>query len=162
MQRVYRVRRGRKEKRKLAEQALDQREHELKDIKHKAQMMEKDYKEMLAQEKAAHAEVEENYETLKQDSVNLYNAYTSCNQQLEEYRISLESARQEAASLHNALAKQNPKRPRRPPHAQQPRHGAASGFLSGGSPSPKNDNNRRSGVRIGEMDDIRSPPSFDH
>jgi len=152
-----------KEKRKLAEQALDQREHELKDIKHKAQMMEKDYKEMLAQEKAAHAEVEENYETLKQDSVNLYNAYTSCNQQLEEYRISLEGAHQEAASLHNALAKQKSEAARDALRTRSNRVMAPpSGFLSGGSPSPKNDNNRRSGVRIGEMDDIRSPPSFDH
>jgi len=152
-----------KEKRKLAEQALDQRENELKDIKHKAQMMEKDYKEMLAQEKAARAEVEDNYETLKQDSVNLYNAYTSCNQQLEEYRISLESAHQEAASLHNALAKQKSEAARDALRTRSNRVMAPpSGFLSGGSPSPKNDNGRRSGVRIGEMDDIRSPPSFDH
>ena len=155
-----------KEKRKLAEQALDQREHELKDIKHKAQMMEKDYKEMLSHEKAARAELEENYETLKQDSVNLYNAYTSCNQQIEEYRIALEREAQEAAALHAALAKQKEDAARDALRTRSTRVvPPPAGFLSGGSPGSYGNNNKSPngntrGVRFSDMEDIRSPPSF--
>jgi len=149
-----------KQTRKLAEQALEAKQNELKDLKHKAQMMEKDYKEMLTDEKQARAQLEENYETLKQDSVNLYNAYTSSNQQIEEYRIALEREAQEAAALHAALAKQKEDAARDAVRSRSTRVIAPpAGFLGGSSPSPKQDG-RRGGARIGEMDDIRSPPSF--
>ena len=46
-----------KQTRKLAEQALEAKQNELKDLKHKAQMMEKDYKEMLTDEKQARAQL---------------------------------------------------------------------------------------------------------
>jgi hypothetical protein len=143
-----------KQTRKLAEQELEAKQNELKDLKHKAQMMEKDYKEMLTDEKQARAQLEENYETLKQDSVNLYNAYTSSNQQIEEYRIALEREAQEAAALHAADAARDAVRSRSTRVIAPP-----AGFLGGSSPSPKQDG-RRGGARIGEMDDIRSPPSF--
>lgn len=149
-----------KQTRKLAEQTLEAKQHELKDLKHKAQMMEKDYKEMLTDEKQARAQLEENYETLKQDSVNLYNAYTSSNQQIEEYRIALEREAQEAAALHAALAKQKEDAARDAVRSRGTRVIAPpAGFLGGSSPSPKQDG-RPGGARIGEMDDIRSPPSF--
>lgn len=160
-----------RELRKLAEQSLDVRENELKDLKHKAQMMEKDYKEMLSNERAQRAELEENYETLKQDSVNLYNAYTSCNQQIEEYRIALEREAQDAAALHAALAKQKEDAARDALRTRSTRVVAPpAGFLGsssfgGGTGSPgfnKSPTGRGngSGVRIGEADDLRSPPSF--
>ena len=149
-----------KQTRKLADQALEAKQNELKDLKHKAQMMEKDYKEMLTDEKQARAQLEENYETLKQDSVNLYNAYTSSNQQIEEYRIALEREAQEAAALHAALAKQKEDAARDAVRSRSTRVIAPpAGFLGGSSPSPKHDG-RRGGARIGEMADIRSPPSF--
>ena len=149
-----------KQTRKLAEQELEAKQNELKDLKHKAQMMEKDYKEMLTDEKQARAQLEENYETLKQDSVNLYNAYTSSNQQIEEYRIALEREAQEAAALHAALAKQKEDAARDAVRSRSTRVIAPpAGFLGGSSPSPKQDG-RHGGARIGEMDDIRSPPSF--
>ena len=157
-----------RELRKLAEQALDVKENELMDLKHKAQMMEKDYKEMLGHEKAARAELEENYETLKQDSVNLYNAYTSCNQQIEEYRIALEREAQEAAALHAALAKQKEDAARDALRTRSARVvPPPAGFLSGGSPGGygggnvnKTPNGSTRGVRFSDMEDIRSPPSF--
>jgi len=148
-----------KQQRKLAEAALDVRENELKDLKHKAQLMEKDYKEMLADEKQARQTLEENYEQLKTDSVNLYNAYTSCQQQIEEYRIALEREAQESAALHAALAKQKEDAARDAVRQRSSRVVAPpAGFLGGSSPSP----NARSGnnTRIHEMNDLRSPPSF--
>lgn len=149
-----------KQQRKLAEAALDVRENELKDLKHKAQLMEKDYKEMLADEKQARQTLEENYEQLKTDSVNLYNAYTSCQQQIEEYRIALEREAQESAALHAALAKQKEDAARDAVRQRSTRVVAPpAGFLGGSSPSP-NGRNHGSGGRIHEMHDLRSPPSF--
>ena len=145
-----------KQNKKLAEQALEVKEAELKDVTHKAQLMEKDFREALKHEKEEHAATEDRLEKLKQQSFDLYNAYTTTMQQLEEYRAALERESQESANLHAALAKQKEEA------ARDALRTRSSKFIApppgyAGSPSPS----RRPGVSINDMDDLRSPPSFD-
>ena len=60
----------------------------------------------LQEESTAHNASRAQFERLKQESYNLYTAYTGCMQQLEEYRVALERESQESARLHQALATQ--------------------------------------------------------
>ena len=146
-----------KQNRKLAEQALEVKEAELKEVTHKAQLMEKDFRDALKHEKEEHAATEDRLEKLKQQSFDLYNAYTSTMQQLEEYRAALERESQEAANLHAALAKQKEEAARDALRSRTAKFIAPpAGYV--GSPSPSR---ARPGVSINDMDDLRSPPSFD-
>lgn len=148
-----------KQMRKLAEQALEMKDTDLKELTHKAQLMEKDFKEALKHEKEEHAVTEDRLEKLKQQSFDLYNAYTSTMQQLEEYRAALERESQEAANLHAALAKQKEEAARDALRQRSSKFIAPPAGYN--SPSPSRRGGGRPGVSINDMDDLRSPPSFD-
>jgi myosin heavy subunit len=147
-----------KQNRKLAEAALEVKESELKEFTHKAQMMEKDFKEALRHEKEEHAATEDRLESLKAQSFELYNAYTSMQQQLEEYRAALERESQESANLHAALAKQKEEAARDALRSRSSKLIAPPSGYNMGSPSPSR--NGRSGVSINDFEGLRSPPSF--
>ncbi len=58
----------------------------------------------VAEEAAAHQVTRTQLERLKQESFNLYTAYTKSMQQLQEFREALERETQESARLHQAMA----------------------------------------------------------
>jgi len=58
----------------------------------------------VAEEAAAHEVTRTQLERLKQESFNLYTAYTNSMQQLQEFREALERETQESARLHQAMA----------------------------------------------------------
>lgn len=60
----------------------------------------------VAEEVAAHDLTRTQLDRLKQESFNLYTAYTQSMEKLEEYRHALEAESQESARLHEALARQ--------------------------------------------------------
>ena len=68
--------------------------------------MRRSLSDKLSEETAGHEGTKSSLERLKQESYNLYTAYTGCMQQLEEYKVALERESQESARLHQAMATQ--------------------------------------------------------
>jgi hypothetical protein len=88
------------------EATLAERELALASLKDASADTKRSLTNKLQEESTAHEASKQQFERLKQESYNLYTAYTGCMQQLEEYRVALERESQESARLHQALATQ--------------------------------------------------------
>ena len=118
------------------EAIIAEREIALATLKDQSADIKRTLTNKLQEETTAHEASKQQFERLKQESYNLYTAYTGCMQQLEEYRVALERESQESARLHQALATQKQEAARdalRPSKANMMLPPSSIAGLNGGS-----------------------------
>jgi len=118
------------------ETTIAEREIALATLKDQSADVKRTLTNKLQEETTAHDASKQQFERLKQESYNLYTAYTGCMQQLEEYRVALERESQESARLHQALATQKQEAARdalRPSKANMMLPPSSIAGLNGGS-----------------------------